>query len=211
MGQGDRKDEILDAAARCFARYGYEKATMDDIGKLVGMNKVSLYYYFDSKDALFKAALGREAAQYDERCLAEARAASGFRSRIETWIARSFRYAQESGLLRSVTAEGLSALRPVLREFRGRALEAGSAALSSFIEEGMAAGEARSCDARRIGQAVFGIAFSMKQAAFGEGGEVDIDELIERILFAVGLVLDGIESGPAGRTGAAKARKGKGG
>jgi len=35
----------------------------------------------------------------------------------------------------------------------------------------------------------------MKQAAFQEGGgEVDIDKLIKRILFAVGLVLDGIEA-----------------
>jgi AcrR family transcriptional regulator len=209
MGQADKKDEILDAATRCFARYGYEKTTMDDIGKLVGMNKVSLYYYFDGKEALFKAALGRESRQFDERCLAEARAAEGFRARIETWIARSFRYSQESGLLRSVTAEGLSALRPVLREFRGRALETGSTALSSFIEEGIVTGEARSCDARKTGQAIFGIAFSMKQAAFQDGGEVDIDELIGRILFAVGLVLDGIAAGPAAKPRAGKPRAAK--
>jgi AcrR family transcriptional regulator len=196
MAQGDRKDEILDAATRCFARYGYDKTTMEDIGKLVGMNKVSLYYYFDGKEILFKTALGREALQYDERCLAEARAASGFKSRIETWIDRSFRYSQQSGLLRSVSAESLSALRPFLREYRARALETASSAISAFIEEGIASGEARECDAPRIGRTIFTIAFSMKQAAFQEGGgEVDIDDLLERILFAVGLVLDGIEAG----------------
>jgi AcrR family transcriptional regulator len=217
MAQGDKKDEILDAATRCFARYGYDKTTMEDIGKLVGMNKVSLYYYFDGKEELFKAALGRESRQYDERCLAEARSEEGFRSRIETWIARGFRYSQESGLLRSASAESLSALRPFLREYRTRALETGSAALSSFIEDGIKSGEARECDAGKVARAIFAIAFSMKQAAFQEaGGEVDIDALIERILFAVGLVLDGISAapqapGPAGKAAAAKARKAKGG
>jgi AcrR family transcriptional regulator len=195
MAQADKKDEILDAATRCFARYGYDKTTMEDIGKLVGMNKVSLYYYFDSKELLFKSALDREARQYDERCLAEARAASGFRSKIQTWIARSFRFSQESGLLRSASAESLSAMRPFLREYRTRVLETASSAISAFIDEGVASGEARPCDSPEIGRAIFMIAFSMKQAAFQEGGgEVDIDRLIERILFAVGLVLDGIEA-----------------
>jgi|WetSurMetagenome_2_1015567.scaffolds.fasta_scaffold373396_2 AcrR family transcriptional regulator len=195
MAPGDRKDEILDAATRCFARHGYDKTTMEDIGKLVGMNKVSLYYYFKGKELLFTSALDREARQYDERCLAEAQAASGFRSRIETWIARSFRFSQESGLLRSASAETLSAMRPFLREYRARVLETASSAISAFIEEGVASGEARPCDAPRIGRAIFTIAFSMKQAAFQEGGgEVDIDKLIKRILFAVGLVLDGIEA-----------------
>ncbi len=189
----DKKEEILDAATSCFARYGYDKTTMDDIGKLVGMNKVSLYYYFNGKEILFKTALAREARLYDERSLAEAKAASGFRSRIETWISRSFRYSQESGLLRTVSAESLSALRPFLREYRARALETSSAALSAFIEEGIAAGEARSCDSVKVARTIFTIAVSIKQLAYQEGGgEVDIDGLLERILFAVGLVLDGI-------------------
>ena len=32
----DKKAEIQKAASECFARYGYEKTTLDDIGRLVG-------------------------------------------------------------------------------------------------------------------------------------------------------------------------------
>ncbi len=51
----DTKQRILDAASDCFIRYGYEKASMSDIGKIVGMNKASLYYHFKDKLALFEA------------------------------------------------------------------------------------------------------------------------------------------------------------
>ncbi|MDC7238935.1 MAG: TetR/AcrR family transcriptional regulator [Spirochaetales bacterium] len=51
----DTKQRILDAASDCFIRYGYEKTSMRDIGKMVGMNKASLYYHFRDKQALFEA------------------------------------------------------------------------------------------------------------------------------------------------------------
>lgn len=194
MGQEDKREEILDAATRCFARYGYDKATMDDIGQIVGMNKVSLYYYFEGKEALFKAALTREARQYEERCLAEASAAQGFRARIETWISRSLRYGQESDLLRSVSAQSRAALSPFLRDYRKLAFDSASAALAAFIERGVSAGEAIPCDERKTAETIIRVAFSMKSMAYQEkGDEVDIDALIDLILHAVGLILDGID------------------
>jgi AcrR family transcriptional regulator len=195
VGQDDKRDEILDAATRCFARYGFDKATMDDIGKLVGMNKVSLYYYFDGKEALFKAALAREAGQYEDRCLAEAKTGRDFRERITLWTSRSFRYSQESDLLRTVSAEELSALKPTLREYRRLSFDSASAVLASFIEEGIAAGEARPCDARKTAETIIRVAFSLKHMAFQEkGDDVDIDALLGLILYAVGLILDGIDA-----------------
>ena len=42
--------EILDKAAVLFKEKGYKGVTMDDIGKALGMSKLSLYYYFESKE-----------------------------------------------------------------------------------------------------------------------------------------------------------------
>jgi AcrR family transcriptional regulator len=197
MAPSDKKAEILDAAQRCFARYGYEKTTMDDIGGLVGMNKVSLYYYFENKEALFKEALGREAKRYDELSLEAARKARGFRAKIEAWIDHGFRYSQKSDLLRHISADSLTRLSPILRDFRASSFESSAAVLASFIDEGVAAGEARPCESLKVAKAIVGIAFSMKQTAFMSGGEVDIDGLIEKILYAVDLILDGIEASAA--------------
>jgi AcrR family transcriptional regulator len=50
-----RPDEILDAALHVFASEGYRAARLDDIARRAGVSKGTLYLYFDSKDALFRA------------------------------------------------------------------------------------------------------------------------------------------------------------
>lgn len=49
--QSARKTEILDVAARLFEELGYERTTLDMIGREVGLSKQSLYYYVASKEA----------------------------------------------------------------------------------------------------------------------------------------------------------------
>jgi AcrR family transcriptional regulator len=53
----ERRAEILAAAWTCFTRKGYNNTTMDDIVAESGLSKGSLYWHFDSKDALFEAAV----------------------------------------------------------------------------------------------------------------------------------------------------------
>ncbi len=50
-----RNDEILAAAAECFARSGYRGTSMSDIAKEAGFSVGGLYRYFSSKDLLFHA------------------------------------------------------------------------------------------------------------------------------------------------------------
>lgn len=52
---------IIEKAAEVFNRYGYKKTTMDDIAKEVGKGKSSIYYYFKSKEDIFKAVIEFEA------------------------------------------------------------------------------------------------------------------------------------------------------
>lgn len=56
-GFEDKKDTIKKAAKRVFTKFGYYKTTLDDIAKVVGIKKNSLYYYFESKEVLFNEIL----------------------------------------------------------------------------------------------------------------------------------------------------------
>lgn len=47
-----RRQEILDAAARIFDEKGYEATSIQDVADAVGILKGSLYYYIDSKEDL---------------------------------------------------------------------------------------------------------------------------------------------------------------
>jgi AcrR family transcriptional regulator len=49
----ERKQQIYQAAMSCFASKGYHLTTMDDIASECGLSKGTLYWYFDSKKALF--------------------------------------------------------------------------------------------------------------------------------------------------------------
>jgi len=48
------KEEVITTAQRLFQRYGFSKTTMEDIAKAMGRGKSTLYYYYKSKDDIFK-------------------------------------------------------------------------------------------------------------------------------------------------------------
>ncbi|MAG34796.1 MAG: hypothetical protein CL878_00880 [Dehalococcoidia bacterium] len=53
----ERTEQIIDAAIAVFNRLGFHKARMDDIAREAGVSKGTLYWYFESKDAITKALL----------------------------------------------------------------------------------------------------------------------------------------------------------
>ncbi len=57
-----RKDEILQAALRVFAKKGYKAATNKDIAAEAGVTTAALYYYFPSKEAMFDEVLAARKA-----------------------------------------------------------------------------------------------------------------------------------------------------
>ena len=55
------KYKIVGIASDVFSRFGFKKATMEDIAKAAGMGKSSIYYYFKSKEEIFEAVVKKEA------------------------------------------------------------------------------------------------------------------------------------------------------
>src|SRR4051812_1866790 len=52
-----RAEEMMAAALALFARQGYASVTIKDIGRALRVNTALIYYYFPSKDELFRATL----------------------------------------------------------------------------------------------------------------------------------------------------------
>ena len=51
-----RRQEILTAAQQCFARHGYEGATVVRLEEATGLSRGAIFNYFPNKQALFVAA-----------------------------------------------------------------------------------------------------------------------------------------------------------
>ena len=56
-----RKQEILETAMKLFAEKGYEKTSISDIAKEIGVAQGLCYRYFPSKDILFQTAVNEYA------------------------------------------------------------------------------------------------------------------------------------------------------
>jgi TetR/AcrR family transcriptional regulator, cholesterol catabolism regulator len=50
----ERRAQLLQAAGRIFREKGYEKASIGDFAKAVGIDRASIYYYISSKEELFR-------------------------------------------------------------------------------------------------------------------------------------------------------------
>ena len=69
-----RREEILEAAQRVFARHGYEGATVARLEEETGLSRGAIFSYFESKDALFVAVVARSSDRL-----------------VEIWLERGFR------------------------------------------------------------------------------------------------------------------------
>ncbi|GAA2551604.1 TetR/AcrR family transcriptional regulator [Pseudonocardia hydrocarbonoxydans] len=67
-----RRQEILDGARTCFARHGYEGATVRRLEQSTGLSRGAIFHYFRDKDALFLAL-----AEQDAERMADVVAADG--------------------------------------------------------------------------------------------------------------------------------------
>lgn len=72
----DRRKQILDAAARSFARAGFHRTTMQDVAAEAGMSPGNLYRYFSSKDALVAGLCERDRARLTQEFM-EMRSSGG--------------------------------------------------------------------------------------------------------------------------------------
>ncbi len=63
----DRREEILDAAQRCFARAGFHQTSMQEIYAEARMSPGGLYRYFASKEAIIAGIAERDRADVAEQ------------------------------------------------------------------------------------------------------------------------------------------------
>ena len=63
----ERKNEIIDTAARIFGQKGYDKSSVNDILNTIGIAKGTFYHYFKSKEEVLDAVIGKATEMVEER------------------------------------------------------------------------------------------------------------------------------------------------
>ena len=57
VNKEEYRKKIIVVSGQIFSRYGFKKTTMEDVARASGKGKSSIYYYFKSKEDIFKNVL----------------------------------------------------------------------------------------------------------------------------------------------------------
>ena len=82
----ERRDQIIDAALRCFSQKGYHETSMDDIVREANLSKGSLYWHFKSKRDLFQSLVERWLLEFTESLEATLQNATTAREKLASVI-----------------------------------------------------------------------------------------------------------------------------
>ncbi len=197
MQAPDKKTEILKAASECFARFGYEKTTLDDIGKAVGLNKTSLYYYYKSKEAMFAEVLVHEIERAIDGHYEAILEIPGCRDKIITYLRKKIRSMQQLMNVHNVSMEAFRSVQPMFANLFQQVTDKEVAFISGIFERCIAVGEMKPCDTTRVAQTILTVTDAVKMKALQGAStrfidQVDTAALEDDVVFAVSLILDGL-------------------
>jgi AcrR family transcriptional regulator len=112
----DTKQEIISAARRHFAHYGFHKVTMSDIARAVGLGKASLYYYVPTKEDLFREVVVHEQSHFLQELSRIAARNLPASTRLISYINSRYAFMNSLLHLNILDVAGSNTLRPMLRK-----------------------------------------------------------------------------------------------
>lgn len=148
-----RPQELLAAALEQFVARGFAATRLEDVARLAGVSKGTLYLYFANKEDLFKAVVREnmlplldEAEQLIDSY--QGSTADLFRDTMLSWWQR-IGNTQLSGISKLMIAEAGNF--PMLAQFyHDEVIVRGNAMLARMLQRGVARGEFRALDPHRI-------------------------------------------------------------
>src|SRR5262245_19166924 len=141
-----RPQEILEAALAVFAEKGFAAARMEDIAARASVAKGTIYLYFDSKEAVFKALLQEMLASQFARLADVARDHKGAVAPLLSQILRTLgRFISTSNrvVLPKIVISEAGNFPDLARIYREEVAERGLSLFGGLLRTGMTRGEFR--------------------------------------------------------------------
>lgn len=138
------RERLLEAAYACVARFGLGKTTIDDVAKVSGLSRASIYRQFPGgRDQLMREVVAWETGRFFGR-LAEAIAgAPDFATLLEEALVFAHRAVQEHAVLQKVLVTEPERLLPLITVQADRILHFITGFLVPYLEREERAGRLR--------------------------------------------------------------------
>src|SRR5436309_8676849 len=147
----ERPAELLAAALEVFVEHGFAAARLADVARRAGVTKGTLYLYFDSKEALFKAVVRETIVPVIAQGEALARSFTGSaRELLEQLVREYWRLVGETalaGIPKLMMAEAAT-FPELTRFYYDEVVTRGHRLMAGVIERGIENGEFRPVDVK---------------------------------------------------------------
>lgn len=178
-------EKILNAARDIFSRYGFRKATIEEIAHAVHMGKSSIYYYYKSKEEIFKAVVEKEAELFRQDLIQKIAEGKTAKEKLQAYIiGRMIKFKRLSNFYAAISTDYLSDL-PFISEVRKKYDIEESLLIQNILIEGQVKGEFSQIE--EPGLAATTIVIAMKGLEYPliiseSKGEEDLSIKIEKLL-----------------------------
>lgn len=183
----EMKAIIVEAAREVFGRFGYKKTTLDDIAASLYKAKSSIYYYFKSKEDVFRAVLEYETQRakkiiresLDKETTPEAKLLTYFKT-VNHFINETTSYYK---LMQEEMLEVLSFSNELKKEHKNEAIQH----ISSILKEGIETGSFSISNIEGTAEAIMYAFDGLSHPYYHktEVTEIQFDNLMNVILYGI--------------------------
>ena len=136
-----KEKEIIEAARNRFAHYGFSKVTMEEIAADVEMGKASLYYYFPTKENLFKSVIQKEQELFVKEIEALISKNLSSEKKLKEYVSKRLEYFQQLVNLGTLHVHSFVDIKIMFKELFWGFEQQELVLLHKIIEEGKKNGE----------------------------------------------------------------------
>lgn len=191
-----KKNQILSAAKLVFGRFGFAKTTLDDVANAVGMKKASLYYYYESKEELFKDVVKSETDELINELENKIFTTNNVHNQLIAFIKIRLDYFQKLINLHNLTVNSILEFRPIsellYRDFFDKQIQI----VVKIILGGMQNGELKNIDTHRAANIFVSAIESIATKVLCKSkatNEINYRSIEDDSLFLTELIINGLK------------------
>lgn len=192
------KAKIGEAAMQCFAKWGLEKTTLEDIAKVIGLNKSSLYYYYKNKEDIFIEAALEEGERYISSLQLQTVQKQGIEEQVWYYMQSRFEYYMNVLNFNAVSTETLHKMLPRFFELYEALMKREKTFLAKLIQAAIEKKEIAPVNATEIASVLIHISDALKhsveqRAILQRDDKIDYSQSLADMKYLITLMFKGLQ------------------
>jgi len=200
IGNSDKEKIIIEAARRRFARYGFNKVTMDEIAADIEMGKASLYYYFPTKESIFKQVILQEQAELENEIRTIILKNISCGDKLIEYVNKRLNYFEKLVNLGTLSIYSFMDTKSVYRELFSQFQAKETSLIDLIVNDGIKRGEFKKDLDKKTSGVILHVLQGLRLVMLRQYRDIELNEkmigqLRKEMLLSMKLILNGILNG----------------